>query len=89
MPIEKLSCSLHDDAETVVASTAIHIHGHPGITEWHGTLGPLEEPLEIDKAYRIKLDDGREGLIVIRQAMKAWGGASGQRYEFEGTGPLA
>ncbi len=88
MPIEKYECSLHDEDGVVVEKAAVHIHGHPGITDWEGTIGPVEAELEIGPTYRLRLEDGREGLIVIQSQMKAWGGASGRRYSFEGVGGL-
>jgi hypothetical protein len=91
MPIEKYTCSLHDDETLIFEDAAVHVHGHPGITEWGGTLGPVEVELEIGKTYRIKVTDergSRDGLVIVQRQMKAWGGASGHRYEFEGVGGL-
>ena len=88
MPKEQYTCSLHLDEATIVEETQVHVHGHPGITEWHGTVGPTEVELDIGPAYLLKLADGRSGLIVIKAKRKSWGGATGNRYEFEGTGSL-
>ena len=51
MPIEKLSCSLHDDAETVVASTA------------NGPAAPPISPNEvvIESADRVFTRDSLRG----------------------------
>ena len=89
MPIEKYTCSVSLNDETVIESTPIHVHGHPGITEWGGTLGPTETELEVGWTYKIMISDGREGLIIIKGALKAWGGVVGQRYEFTGGGFIA
>jgi hypothetical protein len=88
MPVEKSTGSLHIDERVLVESTPVHIHGHPGITEWHGTIGPVEAELEIGPTYRLRMEDGRAGLIVIKAERKSWGDTPGKRYEFEGSGAL-
>jgi len=85
---EKHTCSLHDEDRVVVPETHCWIYGHPGITEWSGRLGPIEQELELDKTYRLRLEDGSDGLISIARKMKPYGDVPGDRYEFRGVGAL-
>lgn len=88
MAKEKHTCSLHDEDGTVVDETTCWIVGHPGITEWSGTLGPMDQELKIGPAYRLRLADGRDGLIVVARKLRNWGDMTGNRYEFAGSGAL-
>lgn len=88
MASEKHTCSLHDEDGTVVKETTVFIEGLPGITEWSGTIGPMDEDLEIGLRYRLRLEDESDGLIVIARKMRNWGGATGNRFEFKGVGAL-
>lgn len=86
MPIERHNCRLSLNDTVVDEAVPVHVHGHPGITDWGGTLGPTEVGLEIGPTYKLLLPDGREGLIVIKAERKSWGGDPGKRYEFVGAG---
>ena len=88
MAKEKYTCSLHDEDGTVVESTTCWVTGFPGITEWSGKVGPMDEALEIGPAYRLRLEDGRDGLITIVRQLRNWGDQTGNRYEFMGRGTL-
>jgi len=86
MPVDRYSCRLSLNDQVVIESVPVHVHGHPGITDWGGTLGPTEVELEVGPSYMISLPDGRDGLIVIKGKRKTWGGETGIRYEFTGGG---
>jgi len=52
-----------------------------GPTDWMGRLTDLSEPLPPVDGFRLRLDDGREGNILIRLS-----GNGGDM--FQGTGPV-
>lgn len=86
MPVERHTCRLSLNDDLVAEDVPVHVHGLPGITDWGGTLGPTEVPLDIGPTYKILLPDGKEGLIVIKGERKSWGDQPGKRYEFVGAG---
>lgn len=81
-------CSLHDEAGTVIESTNCTVNGHPGITDWGGTVGPTDVELSFGVPYRLRLADGRDGLIVIERKLRAGAAMTGNRYVFTGRGTI-
>ncbi len=88
MAKEKHTCSIHDENGVVVEETTCFIEGLPGITEWSGTIGPMDAELESGPTYRMRLADGRDGLIIVVRKLRNWGDMTGNRFEYMGRGAL-
>ena len=61
------------------------VGGH--IRSWHGSFEIGDKPIPLGGPYRIKLDDGRSGDILINNM--STGSHDETQMAFQGSGPLS
>jgi hypothetical protein len=67
------------------------VNAPPGRTKsWHGTFNlPAGKHIKVGGTYRLELDDGRSGkIIIIRRLTTIPNASTVEPVEFKGSGPL-
>jgi hypothetical protein len=77
------------DGQLVCVSATVNLEEVKGaMTEWYGTISAAElTSLGPGERYRLVLDDGRSGEILVRRNTSA--GEADRAIAFRGAGPLA